>query len=279
MQSKFVLALFVFLSFFTYVQAQIIDNPECDKSDNSNVVIRRIEITDYTTIVTFFYQASDEYVKGGWFNMNPEVCLKSSDGKKVYKLIHAEGIPLAPNKKDFDYAGQIVSYRLTFPKLDSCIEKIDIIECSTSNCFNFYGVSLSRKNNNNNHSQSENTQFRRDYDYVCWYKPKTQSWSDWQKGPNTFVFNINDNGDFKLFDAQGKTEIYRKVSPVKNECTDKGEKYQTIQCLKENGEVCSFNFSILEMRNLFFQMGKCCNLRILQMVNKCLAENLFFCFL
>lgn len=52
--------------------------------------------------------------------------------------------------------------------------------------------------------------FRVDYGYVAWYNPKTETWSDWQEGDNTFVININKRGDIAHLKANGKTVIYKR---------------------------------------------------------------------
>ena len=85
-------------------------------------------------------------------------------------------------------------------------------------------------------ASSESGQFRRDYEYVAFYTPK-DGWSKWTEGTNTFVFNINDNADFTLYNASGKKETFRSISKIfKDMETDKGDKYQLMRVLDVSGE-------------------------------------------
>lgn len=242
---KFKKALIVLCLFIAIFQAkaQIIENPKIESQRNNNIGIIKIENTNYNTIIHFVYRASEEYENGGWFNVNPSIYIKSSSGYTKYKLVKADGVPLAPEKKQCDFAGQILTFRLIFQKVDNYIDKIDIIEDDTENCFNFYGVSLNTSNESNTktaNSEDNETekQFRLDYNYVAVYDPLKESWGDWKEGKNTFVFNINDNYDFKLFQANGEYAIFRKVSDVTKDSTKDGKKYQAIAALDKVGDEC-----------------------------------------
>lgn len=92
---------------------------------------------------------------------------------------------------------------------------------------------------------SESGQFRRDYEFVAFYSPD-EGWSKWEEGTNTFVFNINDNADFTLYNANGKKETFRSISRIfKDMETDNGKKYQLMRVLDPEGkeiEIQLFNF-------------------------------------
>lgn len=226
-----------FLLCFTpiMVQAQIIDNPVFDSKNSSSVTIMKIEITDSNTIVYFIYKAPDKYINGGWFNINPSIYIKDANGNLSYKLIKAEGVPLAPDVKKCDYIGQILSFKLIFPKIDSYVNKINIIECNADNCFNFYGISLKNSNNSSTTSKKSD-KFRIDYTLICFYDSQNQKWLDWSNSDNTFVMNINERGDVAHYKANGKTEIYKKVSGTFDGTTNDGDQYQSIKVLDENGD-------------------------------------------
>jgi hypothetical protein len=80
--------------------------------------------------------------------------------------------------------------------------------------------------------------FRVDYNYFAIYHSKTKTWSEWEQGSNTFVFNINSNGDVALYQANGEVVYYRKVSGVEEKKTDTGKEYQIIYVLDKDGLRC-----------------------------------------
>lgn len=68
-------------------------------------------------------------------------------------------------------------------------------------------------------------------------RSKEGEWSEWDKVDNTFVFNINENGDIAHIRANGKTIIYKKLTGVEKSKTDDGEEYQIMNALDEDGNV------------------------------------------
>jgi hypothetical protein len=235
--TTFIIFLFITVSGLS----QTIESPKIDRQDNDNIGILEIKKTSSNTIIHFIYQSDNKYIDGGWANINPSIKIKDSDGYKSYDLIRAEGIPLSPEKKQSDFAGQWFSFRLTFPKISTDISKIDIIECSTSNCFNFYGVSL-KENKNTTSSEQSSGRFRRDYNVLCFYDSDTEKWSEWKTGDNTFVINYNDNNDIAHYKANGEMVVYKKISGVEDDYTDGGEHYQIISALDEEGIRFRFQF-------------------------------------
>ena len=203
--------LFIFLFFFTCgfrSYSQFIQYPDINHQSSDRVSILDIDLTGEYTVIHFLYSSSPEYINGGWVNIRPEVFIKDSYGSQKLKLIKAKGIPIAPQKKNFEFAGQFISYKLFFPKINRSVEEIDIIECSETSCFNFYGVSLNRN------QPVENETFRRDYNHVAFYDPENQKWSEWQKAENTFVLNFNENADIAHYMANGEMVVYKKVSNI-----------------------------------------------------------------
>lgn len=237
---KKIITLIFLLFTFINVKSQTIESPSIERKDNDNIGILEIRKTYSNTVIHFIYQSDDKYIDGGWVNINPKIKIKDSDGYRSYDLIRAEGIPLAPEKKQSDFAGQWFSFRLIFPEISSDIDKIDIIECSTSNCFNFYGVSV--KNSSSTTSESTNSRFRRDYNIISIYDRDTDKWSEWKSGDNTFVINYNDNGDIAHYKPNGEMALYKKISSVEEDKTDSGERYQIITALDEDGLRFKFQF-------------------------------------
>jgi hypothetical protein len=92
-----------------------------------------------------------------------------------------------------------------------------------------------QSSSSNNAPQQTLESFRRDYNYIAIYDPGEKEWSNWQEGTNTVVFNINNNGDIRIYYASGKREVFRKVSNVVKDQTNNGEEFQMIAILDESG--------------------------------------------
>jgi hypothetical protein len=119
---------------------------------------------------------------------------------------------------------------------------VDIIECASSNCFNFYGVDISSISTSQTKEDVTFKQFRRDYNYFAVYDPESKSWSDWNAGENTFVLNYNSNNDIAHYQGNGELVIYRRISNVEEATTSSGDHYQILNALDENGTRFQFQF-------------------------------------
>jgi hypothetical protein len=87
--------------------------------------------------------------------------------------------------------------------------------------------------------------FRLDFNSVSIYDPKTEKWSDWQDGLNTFVINANSNGDIVHITANGKEKLYRRTSKeVERDTTKDGKGYQIINAIDDDGD--SFRFQLFD---------------------------------
>jgi hypothetical protein len=142
------LILLILMSFgINTTFSQVILNPPITKQDEYSIKLDKIEITEYNTILYFTHTSAQEYTNGGWVRIEPNITIKETYGLRKYKLIKAEGIPLSPNKFEYSYKGQTLSFRLIFPKIAYDINTIDLIECPSSpNCFNFYGIQIKGNN-------------------------------------------------------------------------------------------------------------------------------------
>ena len=94
--------------------------------------------------------------------------------------------------------------------------------------------------------------FRIDYNNVSIYDTKTDKWSDWKSGFNTFVVNINDNGDIMHIKANGEKVTYRKLSGVEEGNTKEGKHYQIIKALDDEGD--TFSFQIFDDEEIGLKM-------------------------
>jgi hypothetical protein len=87
------------------------------------------------TIVHCSYVSSQKYVNGGWVNIYPTTYLVNSAESEL-GLLHAENIPLAPERHMFSRCGELKSFTLYFPLLPKSWERFDFVERTrTSNGF------------------------------------------------------------------------------------------------------------------------------------------------
>jgi hypothetical protein len=95
--------------------------------------------------------------------------------------------------------------------------------------------------------------FRVDYNYVAVYDPSIDTWTDWERGDNTFIININERGDIAHIKGNGETVIYRKLSGVEEGYTEINYyHYQIIKALDEDGDV--FSFQIFDDTSIGLKM-------------------------
>jgi hypothetical protein len=95
--------------------------------------------------------------------------------------------------------------------------------------------------------------FRIDFNHIAVYDPQTKTWGDWAEGDNTFVININEQGDIAHLKANGETVIYKKLSGVEEGYTDIGNHhYQIIKALDEDGDV--FRFQLFDDYSIGLKM-------------------------
>lgn len=82
---------------------------------------------------------------------------------------------------------------------------------------------------------SAQEQFRADFNYVAFYDPETDTWSEWETASHTLVFNFNANKDIKHYTAKGEVLIYRNMGNLEEDYTASGKHYQIIEALDDQG--------------------------------------------
>lgn len=78
--------------------------------------------------------------------------------------------------------------------------------------------------------------FVRHFNYICFFEDG--KWGETYKRSNSFVFNINDNGDVLWYGASGGKKYFRKISGVKEDKTSDGIELQSVKLLDEEGYEC-----------------------------------------
>jgi len=109
---------------------------------NTDIKITGIESTEESLKIDFRYK--NNFGPGAWVRIHPEthVRIKNSDHKLV--LREAIGIPVTPDKFEFDDEQEFLYFTLQFPPLPQGIDEFDLIEdLNDKNAFNFYDLNLS----------------------------------------------------------------------------------------------------------------------------------------
>ena len=112
---------------------------------NSNAKIQTIDLNEEYTRIDFKYTSSQEYINGGWIQMERNSFIRDTLSKRTYPLLFALNIPIAPEKFYFQRKGQSHSYTLVFPPLPKSTKAIDIIEKEAPGTyFNYYNIEYQR---------------------------------------------------------------------------------------------------------------------------------------
>lgn len=95
----------------------------------------------------------------GYFCASRHIYLRNlKNNKKIY-MTHSEGIPVCPNVYHFKWKGEKLTFKLFFPKIDTSIHYVDVIENCNDHCFSIFGLILDPKMNtliNNGYKAFEN---------------------------------------------------------------------------------------------------------------------------
>ena len=113
--------------------------------NKANAMIKTIDLNEEYTRIDFKYISSNEYINGGWIQMERNSFIRDTLSKRTYPLLFALNIPIAPEKHHFRRKGQAHTYTLVFPHLSKSTKAIDIIEKEApGNYFNYYNIEYQR---------------------------------------------------------------------------------------------------------------------------------------
>jgi len=85
----------------------------------------------------------------GYFCASKHIYLQNIQSKKKLQMIHSEGIPVCPKAYHFKWQGEKLTFKLFFPKPDTNIRYVDVIENCKDHCFSIFGLILDPKINEN----------------------------------------------------------------------------------------------------------------------------------
>jgi hypothetical protein len=119
-----------------------------DETIEINPKILRIFVSDQYTRIDFGYMPDDIYDYGWWITIDRNTYVQVRDSSKKYVFIEAIGIPVTPDKWEFDSIMDWKVFTLLFepiPIKDCTIDVIENLEPG-GNFFNYYNISLSMEN-------------------------------------------------------------------------------------------------------------------------------------
>jgi hypothetical protein len=250
---SFLLITLLFLAGLSNGRAQSIQYPKVEKKTAVNILITEVKTTASKTKISFVYYNGTEDRRQYFFLHAPgsvDAMYIKANGIK-YKLLSTEDIA---SKDGITSAGPKESYHFSayFEKLPFTTKMFDLIEGKNGG-WDFYGISLTESIDLNEPEESKSaSRFRNDYYRIAVYDYDKEEWSDWKDGDNTFVININDNGDIAHYMPSGKTATYKKISKVEEGTTDNGKHYQIIKALDEDGT--TFRFQLFDDEEIGLKM-------------------------
>ena len=136
MKKQFATIFLFCLAIFVSGQ-KVIENPKYGISSPAYLKLKKIEITDDATILSFHLQIP----QNNWITVHEKSYIQPVGDTTKYYLIKAEGINIAEQiywEKDLR---EEISYRLFFPKLDNQINQIDFNE-PIANSFRVYDIEI-----------------------------------------------------------------------------------------------------------------------------------------
>lgn len=131
----------------TALKRLIWHKPEMD-AGRQNPSILRITVRENETQIDLGYSAFNMYIKGGWIRIHPDTYLEDKKTGNHYKLTKAEGIPIAPDKHEFQTKTDWQYFSLFFeplPQKDLIIDFIEpnsLVPSDNGSNFDFYGIQL-----------------------------------------------------------------------------------------------------------------------------------------
>jgi OmpA-OmpF porin, OOP family len=140
---RFAFTVCLFFACFPGLMAQVsTSRPTYESQGTKKVSIDGIIITQDFTLVYMTY--SEGMLGGGFIEMKPDTKFIALGGKREFKLLRTENIPVYPDSLIVK-AKQKVQFRLYFEKIEPGIELLDLFECVSTDrwtCFNFYGIKI-----------------------------------------------------------------------------------------------------------------------------------------
>ncbi len=135
MRYCFLILHIILLSFSGTAQVTIF--PEVEKQDVRDIFIKKVEITDFYTIIDFYYHPRGE----AWICAEKTFHIIPEGTRDMMYMVVAKNIKICPKKQKVGNFTEDLEFQIWFPKLRRNIYKINVIE-KVKRGLNFYGVNI-----------------------------------------------------------------------------------------------------------------------------------------
>jgi len=95
-------------------------------------------------------------------------------------------------------------------------------------------------------------EFKVSYKYVRNQNLSTKKWSDWKSSKNTFIFNINPNGDIRHINPTNQIYIFRYLT--KEVELSRGQPYDVIWVQASDGNICLIQYFYDDKKGLHISL-------------------------
>lgn len=246
--AKNTIIIYVSLLINISLSSQTIKNPSCSVNENPSLSINFIKKSKKNTIISFTHSASIIFENGGWIYISGNIKLIDKENNLSYKLISFTGIDTSLSKRhNYITQNDSINFNLIFEPLNIKTKKIDIIECSSMNCFNFFDVNVSDKKN----IYSFNS------DSIIESIPNvTLGDTKRIKSHNIFNFSNNRYYGFKMIKEDGSIETFKPTSKIIYANSVSGESLLEYNILGDKGTRCTFQFIAGKKISLLYSNAK-----------------------
>jgi len=103
----------------------------------------------------------------GYFCASKHIYIQNTQSRKKLNMTHSEGIPVCPDVYRFKWQGEKLTFKLYFPKLDTNVRYVDVIENCNDHCFSIFGLILNRQMNtdiNQGYAAFDHADYQRAYE-------------------------------------------------------------------------------------------------------------------
>lgn len=135
MKTIYLIAMALAMSLFGFSQ-KVIENPQVGMSTAQNVTLQKIELLDTATILWF--QVKER--QGRWISIPDQSYIQPVGANEKLFILAADGINI--NEQFTMPASGEVSYKLTFPKVDASVSKLDYGEANDGGSWFIYDIQL-----------------------------------------------------------------------------------------------------------------------------------------
>jgi len=133
-----------FLLIANCFNGQVVENLNFAVSSHP-MKINRIEFLAKQVKITI---SIENQLEGGNFCADKNIDVIDILNNRKHHLIKAEGIPVCPSNYQFNSVGEVLTFNLIFPAINSSTKYINIIENCNQYCFSIKGIILNKALNN-----------------------------------------------------------------------------------------------------------------------------------